>query len=286
MRRNFASSTPATESLKLRIALPNVLPSSGNRRGPKMRRTMPKISMCSPDIPNMKRIYRLGPVVSITLLFYNFFIISISLVYADPIHPRGTNAYQMITGDDSEMDRSRWDNLYNTKTYIFGKEPASFLRENIALLPVGKALDIAMGEGRNAVYLAKKGFDVEGVDISEVALRKAKQLARENQVRITTTNADLNTYTIPAESFHVILNIDYLQRNLIPQIKRGLKHKGIVVFENHTVDQMKNKGGTQIRQFLLEQGELKKMFEDFKILVYRETNDGKDARASLVAQKP
>lgn len=207
--------------------------------------------------------------------------------YSDEIRPQGSNAYQMVTGDDSEEDRKRWDKLYNTRAYVFGKEPAPFLRDHIELLPVGRALDIAMGEGRNAVYLAKKGFQVDGVDISEVALQKSRRLARENQVTVNTINADLNHYAIKPESYLVIVNIDYLQRSLIPQIKRGLKKGGVVVYENLTVEQLKNAKGQQMRRdYLLEKGELRRVFSDFEILVYREANDGKEARASLIARKP
>jgi tellurite methyltransferase len=205
----------------------------------------------------------------------------------DEIQPNGANTWQMITGDDSEDDRQQWDSIYNTHAYVFGTEPAAFLKDHINRLPIGRALDIAMGEGRNAVYLAKKGFIVDGVDISEVGLKKARLLARDNHVMINTIDADLNTYTIKPESYDVILNIDYLQRSLIPQIKRGLKHGGVVVLENYTVKQLENTGGKAIpRNFLLEEGELQKLFKDMKVLVYRETDDGKDARASIIAQKP
>ena len=145
----------------------------------------------------------------------------------------------------------------------------------------------ATGEGRNAVFLAKKGFLVDAVDISEVALKKAQRLAHENHVTINTIDADLNSYTIKPGYYDVIVNIDYLNRSLIPQIKRGLRPGGIVVYENYTVKQLENARGKVLqRDTLLEEGELPKLFKDFKILVYRETNDGKDARASLVAQKP
>lgn len=208
-------------------------------------------------------------------------------VPADETKPKGSNTYQMVTGDDSEDDRRHWDQFYSTQTYVFGKEPAAFVRENIDQLPVGKALDIAMGEGRNAVYLAKKGFRVEGVDISEVALRKARRLARENHVSIQTINADLNQYAIRPDSYDVILNIDYLQRSLIPGIKKGLRKGGVVVYENYTVEQLKNTKDKQLRRdYLLEKGELKRLFNDLEVIVYRETNDGKDARASLIARKP
>ncbi|OFZ20575.1 MAG: hypothetical protein A2X94_11030 [Bdellovibrionales bacterium GWB1_55_8] len=193
----------------------------------------------------------------------------------------------MVTGDDPEDDRRRWDDLFSTQNYVFGKEPASFLSEQIGLLPVGRAFDIAMGEGRNAVYLAKKGFRVDGIDISEVAMRKAKRLARENGVTINAIYADITGYSIKPEFYDVIVNIDFLNRGFVSQIKRGLKRGGYVVYENHTAEQLKNASGSVMRRdFLLEKGELRTLFADFEIIVYREENDGKDARASLIARKP
>lgn len=197
------------------------------------------------------------------------------------------SVFQKVTGDDSEADRSQWDQVYNQENYVFGKEPAELLMEHVDILPVGRALDIAMGEGRNAVFLAKKGFVVDGVDISEVAIRKAKRLAKENKVQITTINADLNTYQIKPETYEVILNIQYLQRSLIPQIKRGLKRGGVIVFENQTTEQLNLPGSSGLtRDYLLNPGELKELFKDFKILQYAETNDGKKAIATLIAMKP
>lgn len=200
---------------------------------------------------------------------------------------RGANVYQKVTGDDSDSDRSQWDQVFDRGAYVFGKEPADILKEVVDILPVGRALDIAMAEGRNAVFLARKGFVVDGVDISEVGIRKAKRLARENHVDITTINADLNTYQIKPDSYEVILNIQYLQRSLIPQMKRGLKRGGVVIFENHTTAQLSLPGSAGMRRdFLLNPGELKEAFAEFKILSYKETNDGKNANASLVAMKP
>ena len=194
--------------------------------------------------------------------------------------------YQLVTGHDSEERRGQWDQKFNKSEYVYGTEPALFLRENIAKLPVGRVLDIAMSEGRNAVFLAKKGFNVEGVDFSEVALRKAKKLAHEQHVSIATINADLSHYKIKENSYDVILNIDFLLRGLVPEIKKGLKKGGVVVFENFTVDQLKNPDGQGTsRDWLLNKGELKEMFKDFEILVWHETNDGKRAVASLIARK-
>ena len=203
---------------------------------------------------------------------------------------KSLNAFQKVTGEDIENDRARWDSLYNQSnqgSYVFGKEPADILKTFIEKIPVGHALDIAMGEGRNAVFLAKRGFVVEGVDLSEVALRRARKLARENHVNIETVNADLNTYQIKPNSYEVIINIDYLQRSLVPGIKKGLKSGGVLVFENLTIDQLGNRNSSGLRRdILLQRGELKEMFKEFRILSYNESNDGQNAKASLVAVKP
>ena len=141
-----------------------------------------------------------------------------------------------------------------------------------------------MGEGRNAVYLAKKGFQVVGVDISEVAVKKAKRLARENKVNIRTVTTDLNKYQIEPAKYDVIMVFYYLQRSLPAAVIKGLKPGGMLIFESHTVGQLTH-DKTQNRDYLLAKGELKAMFKDLEIVKYRETDDGKNAVASLVARK-
>ncbi len=196
--------------------------------------------------------------------------------------------FQKLTGDDPEDDKGRWDQLFSTQEYVFGKEPALFLKDQVVRIPVGRALDIAMGEGRNAVFLAKKGFAVEGVDISDVAVQKAKLLARENSVEIRTTVADLNTYQIRPDSYALIANIQYLQRSLIPRIKAGVRRGGFVVYENPTVEELKRDPGRNLRRdYLLESGELKQLFSDFEIVEYSE-GPGENGQivARLLARKP
>ncbi|MEK7691808.1 MAG: methyltransferase domain-containing protein [Bdellovibrionota bacterium] len=213
----------------------------------------------------------------------------ISAVYAgDLTRPAVGSDFHAVTGDDTSGDSGQWDSVYKTKNYVFGKEPASILKEKLKILPSGgRALDIAMGEGRNAVYLAANGFQVEGVDISEVAIHKAKRLAREFKVEISTIRADLTDYQINPGVYDLIVNINYLQRTLVPRIKAGLKKGGMVVFENQTTDQLKiSKDANLSKDYLLAKGELKALFSDFEILLFRETNDGKEALATLIARKP
>ena len=203
------------------------------------------------------------------------------------VEPKGDNAYQQITGDDSDEDRGRWDELYGTKNYVFGTEPSAFLKRYVHLLPVGRALDIGMGEGRNAVFLARLGFDVAGLDISSMALAKARKLAQERGVRITTIQADLSQYDLPENVYDVVININFLDRALIPKIKKSVKPGGYVVYENPTIDQLKFATGSELRRDqLLEKGELRRLFADWESIRLEEKIEGRKAYAGVIARKP
>lgn len=143
-----------------------------------------------------------------------------------------------------------------------------------------------MGSGRNAIYLAKRGFDVDGVDISSDAVKEALKLAKENGVHIQAQVADLErNYRIPAGTYEVIICFNYLQRSLTPDIKQGLKRGGMIVFETYIVDQVQF-GRPHNPNFLLKYNELLEMFRDFRCLVYREgIVENRKAIASLLAQK-
>ncbi len=109
-------------------------------------------------------------------------------------------------------------------------EPVPFLVENIGLLPRGRVLDVAMGNGRNAIYLAKIGFPVEGVDISADAVNQALKAAYKAGVTIKVQVTDLEKgFLIPKDTYDVIICFNYLQRALIPQIKDGIRRGGMVV---------------------------------------------------------
>jgi len=185
----------------------------------------------------------------------------------------------------SPKDKARWDRKYRTDAYIFGKAPIPFLEEHLDLLPKGKALDLAMGEGRNGVYLATQGFEVTGLDISKEGLRKAQALAAQNGVAIETHVVDLEEYQLPTEAYDVIVCTYFLQRDLFPQIVQALKFGGMAVVETYTVDHLKYRSRFP-RQFLLETNELLHVFEGLKVVRYQVIDDGKTAFASIIVQKP
>ncbi len=165
-------------------------------------------------------------------------------------------------------------------------EPAQFLVESAELLPRGRVLDVAMGNGRNAIYLAQAGFEVEGVDRSPEAVKMALESSREAGVAIKAQVADLeNDYRIEKSAYDVIICFNYLQRSLIPQIKDGLRKGGMVVYETFIVDQAQF-GKPQNPDYLLKHNELLDMFREFRCLRYREgIIENKKATASIIAQK-
>ncbi|HHT9104387.1 MAG TPA: class I SAM-dependent methyltransferase [Candidatus Wujingus californicus] len=187
----------------------------------------------------------------------------------------------------SEQDRLFWNKRYDTETYILGKEPVEFLKEYINILPRGKALDIAMGEGRNAVFFAKNGFEVDGCDVSEIAVKKTLELAKENNVRVNAFVADLEIYKPPKDTYDVVACFYYLQRSIIPQIKEALKPGGMVIYETYTIENWERGfEGPKNKDYLLKTNELLDLFKDLTIIYYRElVLDDKKAVASLIARK-
>jgi tellurite methyltransferase len=185
----------------------------------------------------------------------------------------------------AEEDKERWNKKYETETYLFGRDPIPFLKDHVDLLPKGAALDLAMGEGRNGVFLATKGFQVTGVDISEAGFKKARALAAEKGVTLTAVVADLEQYNIPPNTFDVIICTYYLQRDLFPKIAAALKPDGIVLIETYTVDHLRYRP-TFNKAFLLERNELLTLLPGLRVLRYQEVDTGGTAFASILAQKP
>jgi len=189
-----------------------------------------------------------------------------------------------------KSDQKRWDKRFGRKEFALGKEPNPFLKKHIRLLPKGKALDMATGEGRNAVFLAQHGFEVDAMDISERGLKKTQKLAREKGVHINTFLVDLDQYPIEKERYDLIANFYFLKRRLIPRIKKGLKKGGRVIFETYLLEHRTlGTGGPKQAKYFLKPNELLHLFQDFRVLFYREGIFREGGRgkavASLIAEK-
>ena len=136
-----------------------------------------------------------------------------------------------------------WDEKYDSEDYIYGKQANTFLQENADAMPMGEILCLAEGEGRNAVFLAKKGYQVTAVDASMVGLNKARKLAEENECSIEFVHADLGDYDPGVDKWHGIVSIfchvpleirKQLHKNIVP----ALKENGVLLLEAYTPAQL------------------------------------------------
>jgi len=181
-------------------------------------------------------------------------------------------------------DKNRWDEKYKNNHPIPSKI-VEVLEKYFLLAKGNKALDIACGTGRNAKFLVTKGFKVDALDISPVALSDLKDIENINPQEV-----DFDMYQLKENSYDLIVCTYYLNRSLFPQIEKALKKDGIFIFETfmHHPDNTKVPSN---KSFLLDDGELVKTFSDrYEILYLNEFMDtincgDRAMKASMVAKK-
>lgn len=169
-------------------------------------------------------------------------------------------------------DRERWDGKYANRDYDAQLGPTDFVRAQLPLLKQllpGRpaAIDIATGTGRNAVYLAKQGFEVTAVDVSPVGLQLARRLAGDQDAEVDFLEADLESTHLEVARYDLVLNSHYLQRTLFPRLVAALKPGGILAFETFCRSTPQH---PMKPEFLLAPNELLKAFSGLKILFYEE----------------
>ena len=160
------------------------------------------------------------------------------------------------------MNREHWDERYGTEELIWKAEPNRFLVEELDALPPGRALDLACGEGRNAVWLASKGWRVTGADFSRAGLAKAQRLATDRGVEVTWVEADVVEWRPPTASFDLVV-VMYLHL-LAEQRRQALAHAaaalapgGVLLVVGHdTSNLLKGTGGPQDPAVLLGPDEI------------------------------
>lgn len=154
------------------------------------------------------------------------------------------------------MESQDWDERYAGPELVWGVGPNQFVVEQLAGVTPGRALDLATGEGRNAIWLASQGWKVTGVDFSAVGLDRAAQLARDRGVDIEWVRADLLEYQPPAGEFDLIV-IAYLQlaeAMLGPVLRRAasaVAPGGRLLFVGHDKENLtRGTGGPQSSEVL------------------------------------
>lgn len=199
---------------------------------------------------------------------------------------------------------NRWDERYSAEDYAYGTEPNDFLAAHAHMLPMGRVLSLAEGEGRNAVFLAGQGYEVTAVDQSAVGLGKARRLAEREGVAIETIVADLAEFKIEPQSWDGIVSISAhvprsIRKGLHRRVAEGLKPGGVLLLEAYTPRQLETAGkggpGPDQSDRFMTLAELHQELQGLDFLIARETerevNEGKyhhgpGAVVQVVARKP
>jgi tellurite methyltransferase len=151
------------------------------------------------------------------------------------------------------------------------------------MVPPGEALDLASGAGRNAIYLASLGWRVTAVDRSPVAIGLLRDHAAGMPVTAHAADLESGEFRIGPDAYDLICNIRYLHRDLFPQIREGLRPGGIFVGAIAMLDAATT-SGPHSPAFLLEPGELRRTFEDWRISFYSEAPEDLKARHRRMAR--
>lgn len=155
------------------------------------------------------------------------------------------------------MSQEMWDKAYSTDEYVYGKAPNDFLKSHYATIPKGKVLMLAEGEGRNAVFLASKGYDVTAVDISSKGLEKAEKLASDYGVSIETICTDLEFFDLGENVWQGIISIfchlpQRIRQNLYKRVEKALMPSGVFFLEGYTPKQlMYHTGGPSMAEMMI-----------------------------------
>jgi tellurite methyltransferase len=180
-----------------------------------------------------------------------------------------------------------WEERYAESKYLFGKEPVLSLKNNLSVLKKGKALDIGMGEGRNAVFLAQNGFEVEGLDCSPKAVEKAKALAAEKNAKLEAKAQNLDFFLMPLMKYDTILMTYFRpQARFFNEIKRGLVHGGTFLLEAYTIEHLRHHQNPLIDfDQCFKPNEVLSHLRDFHVLYYKEMKEGDAHLVQAIAEK-
>ena len=172
---------------------------------------------------------------------------------------------------------NRWDLRYSEPGFAYGTSPNDFLVDSISYLSTnGSVFCLAEGEGRNGVWLARKGYSVTAVDSSTVGLQKAQELASRNGVDITTHLADLGDYTFPGNTFDGIIAIfchlpPLVRRKTFNALSGSLKKGGTLLLEGYSKRQLEfGTGGPPSLEMLYDLEEICEELTGFDFLLARE----------------
>jgi len=165
-----------------------------------------------------------------------------------------------------------WDERYQKDEFHYGTEPNDFLRDQVGEIKSGRrVLCLAEGEGRNAIYLARQGFEVTAVDQSAVGLGKLEAWALEEGLKVTLQLADLADYDPGEGAYDAVISIwchlpIALRERVHQKVIRALSPGGVVILEAYHPRQLDYKtGGPPVPELMMTAEALEREFEGLKI---------------------
>ncbi len=188
----------------------------------------------------------------------------------------------------SQDDRDKWNQRYAEDSYR-KNNPVTLLENWISEVPTGRALDIASGAGRNAVFMAQAGFDVDAIDISHAGLAKAKEMAESKGLDINWIEHDLDESYDFDTNYQLIVVLWYVNLPLIARLSDCLAPGGFLICEEHLVTDQEVIGPKN-PLYRIKSGALREAIASLEILLYEESIEDNDvgepvSSARVVARK-
>lgn len=217
------------------------------------------------------------PLVSMKSLVPIFFALAVSAPCLAQLSPA-----------EAESRRGVWNGVFERIAQLdFDLEANPFLQSVVADLPPGRALDAGIGQGRNAVWLAERGWQVTGIDISDKGVEQAEQMARDKGVQIDGVVADLYGYDYGEEKWDLVVST-YMHSILVGNAEKviaSLKPGGLLVVEGFHWEH----NGASVQdgdRFGFKINELLRTFDSLRILHYEDLSTGADWGPDRSNDKP
>lgn len=185
-----------------------------------------------------------------------------------------------------------WDERFESGSYPQDPDPSPVLERYVSEIPNGRALDVATGTGRNAVFLANEGYEVDAVDQSREGLRLTRENAAQRGVddNLRPIQADLTNYAFPTAEYDLVTISYYRPIDRFPDIKEALRSGGYLFVEHHLRSTEPTPSGPSSDRYRFAANELLHACLDLTVLYYDETTeerseDQRRANARILARK-
>lgn len=180
-----------------------------------------------------------------------------------------------------------WDERFASGSYPDDPDPSAVLQRYVESFPEGRALDVATGTGRNAVFLAEQGYQVDGLDQSREGLRIARETAEERGVadRFHPVQADVPSYEFPEGAYALVTLSFYRAVDRFPDVKAALEPGGVLFVQHHLRSVDEYEVGPSGDRYRFASNELLHACLDLTVLHYSETTEKRgDGRRSQLTQ--